>query len=62
MSHGLRAEEIHRNIELLTNNLINIKDTTGEFLLKLEDGRVIDVSVSNSKDCSFSHVPKIPPE
>ncbi len=29
-------------IERLTRNLINIEDTTGEFLLRLEDGRVID--------------------
>ena len=42
LSHGLRADAIHRTIELLTNNLINIQDTTGEFLLKLDDGRVID--------------------
>lgn len=39
---GLRAEEIHTKINLLTNNLINIKDTTGQFLLKLPDGRIID--------------------
>jgi unsaturated rhamnogalacturonyl hydrolase len=41
-SHGLSAETIHKAINLLTNNLINISDTTGEFLLKLDDGRVID--------------------
>lgn len=41
-SHGLRAETIHGAINLLTQNLINIKDTTGEFLLKLDDGRIID--------------------
>lgn len=29
-------------IARLTHNLINIKDETGEFLLRLEDGRVID--------------------
>lgn len=29
-------------IERLTRNLINIKDESGEFLLRLEDGRVID--------------------
>jgi len=29
-------------IDRLTENLINIKDETGEFLLHLEDGRVID--------------------
>ncbi|MUZ99184.1 glycoside hydrolase family 105 protein, partial [Agrobacterium vitis] len=26
----------------LTDNLINIEDKTGEFLLRLDDGRVID--------------------
>ncbi|KAF2741460.1 glycosyl hydrolase-like protein family 88 [Polyplosphaeria fusca] len=41
-SHGLKSDQIHSAINLLTNNLINIKDTTGEFLLKLEDGRIID--------------------
>ncbi|MEJ8473198.1 glycoside hydrolase family 88/105 protein [Roseibium algae] len=29
-------------IDRLTDNLINIEDKTGEFLLRLEDGRVID--------------------
>lgn len=41
-SHGLKSEQVHETINLLTNNLINIKDTTGEFLLKLDDGRIID--------------------
>lgn len=41
-SHGLKGQQIHDAIDLLTNNLINIKDTTGEFLLKLDDGRIID--------------------
>ncbi|KAF2105503.1 glycosyl hydrolase-like protein family 88 [Lophiotrema nucula] len=41
-SHGLSSAEIHSAIDLLTNNLNNIKDTTGEFLLKLDDGRIID--------------------
>ena len=39
---GLKKEQITTSIDLLTQNLINIKDTTGEFLLKLPDGRVID--------------------
>ncbi|KAF0671960.1 hypothetical protein L245_12585 [Salmonella enterica subsp. enterica serovar Worthington str. BCH-4719] len=26
----------------MTHNLVNIKDETGEFLLRLDDGRVID--------------------
>lgn len=35
-------DEVCALIERLTENLINIEDTTGEFLLRLEDGRVID--------------------
>ncbi|KAH7127035.1 glycosyl hydrolase-like protein family 88 [Dendryphion nanum] len=41
-SNGLKADQIHSAINLLTHNLINIHDTTGEFLLKLDDGRIID--------------------
>ncbi|PWY93958.1 family 88 putative glycosyl hydrolase [Aspergillus sclerotioniger CBS 115572] len=33
---------IHSKINLLITNLINIKDTTGTFLLPLSDGRIID--------------------
>ncbi len=35
-------DELKRLIHILTDNLINIKDDTGEFLLRLDDGRVID--------------------
>ncbi len=34
--------EVCELIDRLTHNLINIEDTTGQFLLRLEDGRVID--------------------
>lgn len=37
-----KAKDIHEKIALLTNNLVNIKDETGHFLLKLPDGRTID--------------------
>ncbi|KAF2643339.1 glycosyl hydrolase-like protein family 88 [Massarina eburnea CBS 473.64] len=40
--HGIQSDQIHSAIELLTHNLININDTTGEFLLKLDDGRIIN--------------------
>jgi len=40
--HGYEAKFIHQKIELLINNLINIKDETGKFLLRLDDGRIID--------------------
>ena len=34
--------EIHSAINLLIDNLVNIKDETGRFLLPLPDGRIID--------------------
>lgn len=40
--HDLKSDQIHSAIQLLTHNLVNINDTTGEFLLRLDDGRVID--------------------
>lgn len=38
----LPREELIRLIARLTDNLVNITDTSGEFLLRLDDGRVID--------------------
>jgi unsaturated rhamnogalacturonyl hydrolase len=38
----ISAADARDAIERLIDNLVNIKDETGEFLLKLEDGRVID--------------------
>ncbi|KAK3312328.1 Six-hairpin glycosidase-like protein [Apodospora peruviana] len=40
--HGIKAADVHAKIRLLISGLVNISDTTGEFLLKLDDGRVID--------------------
>ena len=40
--HGLQAAQLHQKVNLLIENLVNIKDTTGKFLLRLADGRVID--------------------
>ncbi|SFM01817.1 beta-galactosidase BglB [Pelosinus propionicus] len=39
---GVGRRDIVHKINLLMDNLINIKDETGEFLLKLDDGRIID--------------------
>jgi hypothetical protein len=39
---GLYASDVRSHIELLIHNLVNIKDETGEFLLRLPDGRVFD--------------------
>ncbi|KAF2086748.1 glycoside hydrolase family 105 protein [Saccharata proteae CBS 121410] len=41
-SLGLDALPIHSKILLLKNKLVNITDPSGEFLLRLPDGRVID--------------------
>lgn len=38
----ITRDEVTRLIRLTADNLINIKDETGEFLLRLDDGRVID--------------------
>lgn len=39
---GYSAKDIRQKIDLLIHNLVNIKDETGKFLLKLPDGRIID--------------------
>lgn len=39
---GIEKKEINRQIELLMDNLIHIKDESGKFLLKLGDGRTVD--------------------
>ncbi|KAK3706713.1 hypothetical protein LTR37_012557 [Vermiconidia calcicola] len=38
----MSADDVHKQIRLLIDNLGNIKDTSGEFLLRLDHGRVID--------------------
>ncbi|MGC3964545.1 MAG: glycoside hydrolase family 88 protein [Rhodocyclaceae bacterium] len=45
--------EVHGYIGRLVDNLVNIKDETGEFLLTLEDGRVIDTKGWN--DWEWTH-------
>ena len=50
---GIAAEDVHKQIQLLIHELVNIKDTTGEFLLKLDDGRIIDTKGWN--DWEWTH-------
>ncbi|MBU9853133.1 beta-galactosidase BglB [Rahnella aceris] len=40
--HFISRGELKSLIHNVTNNLVNIEDKTGEFLLRLDDGRVID--------------------
>lgn len=51
--HGIESAEVHKSIRLLIDQLVNIKDTTGEFLLCLPDGRVIDTKGWN--DWEWTH-------
>ncbi|KAK3939726.1 glycosyl hydrolase [Diplogelasinospora grovesii] len=51
--HGLRKADIHAKIKFLIDALVNIRDKTGEFLMTLEDGRVIDTKGWN--DWEWTH-------
>lgn len=42
VASNVASQDVHKTITSLIHQLVNIKDETGEFLLKLEDGRVID--------------------
>ncbi|MBM3929132.1 MAG: glycoside hydrolase family 105 protein, partial [Sphingomonadales bacterium] len=42
LTHDVPRQLVADKIDLLMDNLVNIKDETGEFLLHLEDGRIID--------------------
>jgi unsaturated rhamnogalacturonyl hydrolase len=52
-AHGLKAVDIDQQIQRLIRNLVEIKDTSGEFLLRLDDGRVIDTKGWN--DWEWTH-------
>ena len=41
-AYDITANDLHAKINLLISNLVDIKDTFGEFLLRLDDGRLID--------------------
>jgi unsaturated rhamnogalacturonyl hydrolase len=51
--HGISSKEVHDKIERLISGMVNIKDKTGEFLLTLPDGRVIDTKGWN--DWEWTH-------
>jgi unsaturated rhamnogalacturonyl hydrolase len=50
---GIKSSHVHAKIKLLIDGMVNIKDKTGEFLLKLDDGRVIDTKGWN--DWEWTH-------
>ncbi|KAH7412581.1 Six-hairpin glycosidase-like protein [Cadophora sp. MPI-SDFR-AT-0126] len=49
----ITSASVHDAIALLTDNLVNIRDTTGEFLMTLPDGRIIDTKGWN--DWEWTH-------
>src|SRR5437868_3316715 len=50
---GIARDQLTRTIDKLIDNLVNIKDASGEFLLRLDDGRVIDTKGWN--DWEWTH-------
>ena len=53
LNHQVPRKQVTDAIARLIDNLVNIKDETGEFLLRLEDGRVIDTKGWN--DWEWTH-------
>jgi unsaturated rhamnogalacturonyl hydrolase len=53
LTHTISRQEVTDAIEKLIHNLVNITDESGEFLLRLEDGRVIDTKGWN--DWEWTH-------
>jgi unsaturated rhamnogalacturonyl hydrolase len=53
LSHQTPRQEVVEAIAKLVDNLVNIKDETGEFLMRLDDGRVIDTKGWN--DWEWTH-------
>ncbi|MEO0550799.1 MAG: glycoside hydrolase family 88 protein [Pseudomonadota bacterium] len=53
MSLDLSETHLRNTIDLLISNLVEIEDESGEFLLKLDDGRVIDTKGWN--DWEWTH-------
>ena len=51
--HDLSRSTIDETLARLIDNLVNIRDETGEFLLRLDDGRVIDTKGWN--DWEWTH-------
>ena len=52
-AHGIDAATIDAQIQRLIRKLVDIKDSSGEFLLRLDDGRVIDTKGWN--DWEWTH-------
>ncbi len=53
IAHDIPHAQVKDTIASLIDNMVNIKDTTGKFLLRLDDGRVIDTKGWN--DWEWTH-------
>ena len=53
VAHEIPQAQIKDTVTRLIDNMVNIKDTTGKFLLRLDDGRVIDTKGWN--DWEWTH-------
>ena len=53
LTHSIPRGDVTSAIGKLMHNLVNITDETGEFLLRLDDGRVIDTKGWN--DWEWTH-------
>lgn len=51
--HSIARADVDAKIRLLISNLVELRDESGEFLLRLEDGRVIDTKGWN--DWEWTH-------
>ena len=55
VAHGIESARVHKTIRLLISQLISIHDETGEFLLPLADGRIIDTKSWNTQSWEWTH-------
>lgn len=53
LMHSIDAKFVDQSIQKLIHNLVELKDESGEFLLRLDDGRVIDTKGWN--DWEWTH-------
>ena len=51
--HAIDLTDVEPTIRLLIRNLVELRDSSGEFLLRLDDGRVIDTKGWN--DWEWTH-------
>lgn len=51
----MNQQQVHEKIQLLIKNLVSIRDESGRFLLRLNDGRVIDTKSWDTDTWEWTH-------